>query len=160
MENWVQAIYDVTGIPLKDEDLTLVQRDGQWWLELHRYPVLPVGVNPDPYKVITQETRKALARGMEQRLAENVPKVQHLIEQLGADRAQQIAILVVSTDERGSTPYPSADFERGWPHFLLRLSAGGFDVEVDLNPYVPDEPFEFDEVQRQASVILQVAGLS
>ena len=34
---------------------------------------------------------------------------------------------------------------------------GGFDVEVDLNPYVPDEPYELDEVTRLAGIILQVA---
>ena len=58
----------------------------------------------------------------------------------------------------GMTYLETSGLERGWPHFVLRLSAGGFDVEVDLNPYVPDEPFDLDEVQRQAEVILQVAG--
>ena len=34
------------------------------------------------------------------------------------------------------------------------------DVEVDLNPYMPDDPFDWPEVHRQASVILQVVPSS
>lgn len=157
MDDWTKAIYDATGIPLKEGDLTLAFNGGQWRLELHRYPVLPVGAAPDPHAAVTPAIRGALAQAMEQRLSEIVPQVRRLVEALGAERARDVTITVVNTEGGGACTLEGAAVERGWPHFLLRLSAGGFDVEVDLNPYVPDDPFDLDEVQRQADVILQVA---
>ncbi|MEM6925996.1 MAG: hypothetical protein AAF602_03620 [Myxococcota bacterium] len=157
MDDWTQAIYDATGIPLNEADLTLSFTAGQWTLELHRYAVLPVGADPDPHGAITPSVRGALARAMEQRLSETVPQVRRLVEARDAERARDVTITIVNT-EKGRVPFlESPTVERGWPHFLLRLSARGFDVEVDLNPYEPDAPFELDEVQRQVDVILQVA---
>ena len=156
MDNWIQAIYDATGIPLKEEDLSLAFREGQWWLVLYRYPILPIGTRPDPNEAVTSSTRTALAQGMEQRLSETIPQVQHLIKTLGKEQARFVAVAVVNAEERVSPYLDSTETERGWPHFLLRLSAGSFDVEIDMNPYVPEEPLDLDEVQRQANVILQV----
>lgn len=42
MNHWIDAIYDVTGIPLSDGDLGLALRGGREWLMLHRQPVMPL----------------------------------------------------------------------------------------------------------------------
>jgi len=157
MDNWIQAIYNKTGIPLNEDDLALEYNQGQWWLILHGYSVLPVGVTPDPNEAITPATRAAIAWGMRQRLSEIIPKVQRLIEALCPETARDIDITVVCAEGMESAHLDSNEFDSGWPLFLLRLSTGTVDVEVDLNPYVPDDPFDFDDVQRQAAVILQVA---
>lgn len=157
MDKWIQAIYDATGIPLSEADLTLAFRERQWWLVLHRHPVLPVGANPDPHEAVTPAARAALARGMKLRLSETIPRVQRLLDAQDAERARDVEVAVVNAEGRRSLDANLTELERGWPHFLLRLSTGGFDVAVDLNPYVPDDPFELDEVKRLAGVILQVA---
>ena len=159
MDDWVQAIYETTGIPLQEETLSLSKREGQWWLEFHSRPILPVGQTPDPYNTPPSEIREALSRGMKQRLSTSLPQVRHLLNTLASDSASNVEIFVVSDEEGGPTGL-SDGIDRGWPQFLLRLSAGGFDVEVDLNPYVPEDPFDLDELQRQAEIILQVARLT
>ncbi|MEO0606400.1 MAG: hypothetical protein AAF211_33540 [Myxococcota bacterium] len=157
MDDWTQAIYDKTGIPLQEGDLTLAFEGGQWWLALHHHAFLPVGTAPDPHVAVTPTIRGALARAMKKRLSDSLPKVQRLVDALGATPDQAVTIAVVNTEE-GAVPFlDDATSERGWPHFLLRLSAKGFDVEVDLDPYMPDAPFDPDEVQRQAEIIVQVA---
>ena len=155
MHNWTQAIYDATGIPLSERDLSLSYHQDQLWLVLHRCPVLPVGSALDPHDVITPAARTALAHGMVQCLSDTIPRVQHIIAELDAERAREVAVAVVCLED-GDMPQLNTN-GRGWPHFLLRLSAGGFVVEIDLNPYVPAAPFERDEVRRQADVILQIA---
>ena len=157
MDHWIQAIYEATGIPLREEELELVFDKGEWWILLHDYPVLPVGSVPDPNIAITSMARAALAQGMMKRLSEIVPHIRDQIETLDAERAQDVTISVVNVEETASSYLESIELERGWPHFLLRLSTGGFDVEIDLTPYVPADPYDFDEVRRQAEVILQVA---
>ena len=157
MDEWIQAIYDETGIPLNEEDLSLAFREGQWWLMLHRYPVLPAGPEPDASSTVDGFTRLALAHGMEQRLGESIPRVMALIEAVGGEQAANVTVSVAHTEGRGSLDSGNGEPVRGWPHFFLRLSAGGFDVEADLNPYECDDPFEWNEVEQQVGVILQVA---
>ena len=159
MDHWTQAIYEVTGIPIDAEDLALVFADGQYWLEFHHVRVWPVGAHPDP-QVVRAGIRAGLFQAMERRLAEGIPQVERLLEALDPDTAAQVTVSVVNATGSGAFLMEEADFERGWPHFLLRLTAAGFDVEVDLNPYLPDTPFELEELQRQADVILQVARAS
>ena len=160
MNDWVQAIYDATGIPLEEEDLSLGLCGSLWWLELHRYPVFSIGDTPDRHASANLVKRKALIRGMEQRLSEILPKVQSLLEDFGGDRARSIALIVRCTEDSSAQSLPVSEFDRGWPHFSLQLSAGLFDVEVDLNPYVPDDPFDPEELERQAHIILQLVPRS
>ena len=160
MHDWTQAIYDATGIPLQEDDVKLAYDDGQWWLELHAIRVLAAGPSPDPRVVITPALHGLLVKAMEQRLSAIVPQVRRLVDQLDAEGSEKVDIAVVLADGAVSPHLDDHEFERGWPHFLLRLTAGGFDVEADLNPYAPDEPFEVHEVRRQAEVILQVARAS
>ncbi|MEN0064163.1 MAG: hypothetical protein AAGA48_18580 [Myxococcota bacterium] len=177
MDNWTQAIYDATGIPLDEGDLTLTVSGGQGVLALHHYPVLQVGADPDPHNAVTPAIRRSLAQAMEQRLAETLPQVRNLLEAQDARHAKDVKVTVVNPEAAfplirftapalsvldSALPPPAEDgeAERGWPHFTLRLSACGFDVEVDLNPYEPDAPFDLDEVRRQVEVILQVVRSS
>ena len=146
-------------LELRQTKIRLMHRHRQWWLEFHSRPVLPVGQTPDPYNTPPSEIREALSRGMKQRLSMRLPQVRHLLNTLASDSASNVEIFVVSDEEKGPTGL-SDGIDRGWPQFLLRLSAGGFDVEVDLNPYVPEDPFDLDELQRQAEIILQVARLT
>ena len=64
MNDWIQAIYDATGIPLEEDDLSVGRYGTQWWLELHRYPVFPIGEDPNRHASITLVKRKALTRGI------------------------------------------------------------------------------------------------
>ena len=157
MDDWVLAIYDATGIPLDEGDLALAFVEAQWWLMLHRVPVLPVGDDPDPASV-TASIRPALSSAMAERLSHNGPRVRRVLESMSADRAGEVAIEVVHSDGVDAQFVEGTEPERGWPHFRLRLSAGGFDVEVDLDPLVPDDPFDAEDLRRQAAVILQVLG--
>ena len=157
MDNWIQAIYDATGIPLKEEDLSLGFLEGQWWLALHGSPVMPVGADPAPHKALPTEIRAALTQGMIRRLSKTIPRVRHLIQALGGSLAQDVDIQVVYTETFSCPSLGKESVERCWPHFVLRLSVGDFDVEIDLNPYVPEAPYDLDEVHRQADVILQLA---
>ena len=88
MEEWAQAIYDATGIPLKESELVLAFRGRQWWLMYHRHPVLLVGSDSDSLEAVTPTVRADLIRVMEQRLSESIPVVQRLIEALDAERVQ------------------------------------------------------------------------
>lgn len=160
MDAWIQAIYDATGIPLDDGDLQLAVHGDQGWLVLHGVEVVPVPADPDPREVVTPAIRGALARAMGQRLGRVVPEVRRLLDVLDAARAGEVGVQVVDAEGSADSPLAHEGPERGWPHFVLRLSAGGFDVEVDLNPYVLDDPLDLDEVGRQAEVILQVARMA
>ena len=157
MDNWIQAIYDTTGIPLDEEHLTLAFREEQWWLVFHGYPVWPVGVEADPFQTVTPAIRIALAAAMTQRLSEIIPVIRGQINEQSSEHSHHVSITVVNIAEMAITSMDDHELERGWPHFVLRLSSGGFDVEVDLNPYVPHDPCDPDEVQRQAAIILEVA---
>lgn len=160
MNSWTQAIYDITGIPLSDEDLAIEFRDGQRWLVVHDYPVWPLEADARPFQTVTPAFRTALAAAMTQRLSSIIPRVQRWLVGQNATQAQHVTVAVVYMEENDGPQLDDSDAQRGWPHFVLRLSTGGFDVEVDLNPYMPDDPFDWPEVHRQASVILQVVPSS
>ena len=117
-----QAIYDATGIPLEEDDLSVGRYGTQWWLELHRYPVFPIGEDPNRHASITLVKRKALTRGMEQRLSEALPEVKRILEDLGGSRAAAISMVVRCTQDSDSEPLTVSEFDRGWPHFSLQLS--------------------------------------
>jgi hypothetical protein len=158
MKHWTQAIYEATGIPVDEEDLALALRDGTWQLLLYQYPVLAVGSDPDP-GMVTPAIGGALSRAMEQRLSKNVRRVQHLLESINARGARDVDIRVLNAD--GDVSYVGGiESGRGWPHFVLQLTAGGFDVAIDLDPYTPDEPFDLEDLRQQAEVILQVVDLT
>lgn len=157
MEDWIQVIYDATGIPLDEADLGLAFAEGEWALLLHGHHVVRVGAMPVAPTSMGPPIRGALATAMERRLAENLPRVREVVERIDAEGAGQVAVTVVNAEGSVDGCLAAVEGERGWPHFLLRLSAGGFDVEVDLNPYVPDDPVDWGEVRRQVEVILQVA---
>ena len=157
MDAWTRVIYDATGIPLREEELTWVHRDAGWWLLLHGHPVLPVGADPSAVAVAPAGLREALAEAMAHRLRASIPRARRLLEALDPTHAARIAITVVNTEAMGALDTDAQAFEGGWPHFGLRLSAGALDVEVDLDPYRPEDPFDPDELKSQARVILQVA---
>ena len=156
MDQWTHAIYDATGIPLNEEDLSLALREGQWWLMFHRHPILELGAQPDPPETLDSALRPSLSLGMEKRLSEEVPKIQRLLHIMGAPPHPAIRVTVVNVEGRYAPMTAHAAPERGWPHFVLRLSAKGFDVEVDLNPYTPDTPYDIDDLRRQANVMFHV----
>ena len=158
MNDWVQVIYEATGIPLNEENLSLRLHDNSWWVELYRYPIFSIGDNPARHASLALVERKALTKGMEKRLSETFPAVRNILRDLGGERADAISLVVLSTQDRGLESLSISDFDRGWPHFSLQLSAGIFDVEVDLNPYVPEDPFDPEELKRQAEIILQLVG--
>ena len=141
-----------------DEDLQLAFREGQWWLLFHRRTLLAAGDDPDAGAPVPPGIRESLIRVMQQRLAETLPRVQGLLAGLDARRATQIALAVVNPEDDPLVQVAPRESERGWPLFVLRLSHGELDVEVDLNPYVPGDPFDPEEVARQAAVLLRVVG--
>lgn len=155
MTDWPRAIYDATGIPLEEDDIIVAFREGHPWLMLHRHPVLKLRSGPSPDTASLTGLRGALAAAMERRLAESVPRVEQLLRTLAPEAAHHIQVAVVNAEGFPSLLGPPSE-ERGWPHFLLRLSALGLDVEVDLDPYTPDAPYDLQEVRRQAEVLLQV----
>ncbi len=155
MERWTDAVYEATGIPLSEEDVRLVCRDGEWWLLVFGHPVRPLGPSPDPTRVVTPALRQDLARALQARLSWVLPRVLRLVESLDPVGAGQVTAAVVNAEDPQHPLAGPTDPERGWPHFGLRLSSGDLDVEVDINPYQPDEPVDLEEVARQASVLLQ-----
>ena len=157
MDAWTQVIYDATGIPLREEDLTWVRRDARWWLQWHGHPVLPVDADPQAVAVAPAGLREALAEAMAHRLRQSIPRARGLLDALDPTHAAGITIAVVNTAPMGALDPGAQEFEVGWPHFRLRLSAGTLDVEVDLDPYHPEDPFDPDALKAQATVILQVA---
>ncbi|MEC7241480.1 MAG: hypothetical protein VXW32_09595 [Myxococcota bacterium] len=158
MNDWVQAIYDATGVPLEEENLGLRLHGSTWWLEHFQYPIFAIGDTPSRHASIALVDREGLLRSMERKLSETLPSVRSLLKDLGGEQADAISLGVLCTQNRGPDSLPTSEFDRGWPHFSLRLSAGVSDVEVDLNPYVPEDPFDQDELIRQAEILLQVVA--
>ena len=154
MRHWTQSVYDATGIPLDEADVDVAFHDGQWWLVVHRQAVLGLGADPDSDTAVTPVIRAALALAMKARLSQILPRVQRLLEGLDPVVARTVVVSVVNAEDVPDPWIDTTEFERGWPHFLLRLSAGRLDVEVDLNPYVPDDPVDLGDVTRQAGVLL------
>lgn len=155
MEHWTDAVYEATGIPLAEADVAVVAREEHWWLVVFHQPVLALGTDPAATRAVTPMLRPALVRALQARLSRVLPQVQRRVEALDPVRAGAVtAAVVIGEDPTPSLDGPQAP-ERGWPHVGLRLSVGALDVEVDLDPYDPDDPVDLDEVTRQAAVLLE-----
>ena len=153
MERWTEAIYEATGIPLSEEQVAVVPRDGEWWLLVFRQPVLALGGSPDATHAVTPALRPALARALQARLSRVLPRVLQRVEAVDPVGARDVTAAVVNGEDPHQPLGDPQGSERGWPNFGLRLSVGRLDVEVDLNPYQPEDPVDLDEVARQAAVL-------
>ena len=149
MERWTQAIYEATGIPLSEEEVAVVPREGEWWLLVFRQPVLALGGSPDATHAVTPALRSALAGALQARLSRVLPRVLQRVEAVDPVGACDVTAVVVNGEDPHQLLADAQGSERGWPNFGLRLSVGVLDVEVDLNPYQPEDPVDLQCVDPQ-----------
>ena len=154
MDQWTHAIYDATGIPLSEEALSLpsvMVNGGSCFTGTRFWSSVP---NPTPLK---HSTRR-YAQRCRSAWRSDSPRSPRFSASYTpwVPPHPAIRVTVVNVEGRYAPMIEHAAPERDWPHFVLRLSTNGFDVEVDLNPYTPDTPYDIDDLRRQANVMFHV----